>query len=342
MYDDFMPSTFYTADSLVPFGFRLNSFMATYQTSGTQFGTARTFEANVSYWKGTDESKATHGTIEVNHPLAVDSSNIYLTAHGYAPVFKVTDAKGNVVFDGPTVCLPTDANITSTCAVKVNDGYSGKDGQPTQIGISGIFTPTAATDASVMKLGPHSAFPGLVDPKIYMAVYHGDLGDNSGAPQSIYELNTKHMTQYVFTDADGKQKKSVVMQPNEQLTLPTGGTVTFTGVQQWANFTVAHNPGTGWALFSSVMAVLGLIGSLFVQRRRVWVRAVAAADGTTTVEIAGLARSESARIAEELADLALELQDTAPADQPDDEPTDEPAATATAADTAADSAAEKE
>ncbi|SEL43344.1 cytochrome c biogenesis protein ResB [Streptacidiphilus jiangxiensis] len=339
MYDDFMPSTFYTADSLDAFGFKLDSFDATYQTTGTQIGTARTFQANVSYWTGSDPSKAKKGDIQVNHPLAIDGSNVYLTAHGYAPVFQVTDAKGNVVFNGPTPCLPQDANITSTCAIKVNDGYVDKDGNAYQIGMSGIFTPTAATDSSVMKLGPHSVFPDLADPVIYLAAYHGDLGNNSGAPQSIYELDTKHMTQYVFTDKDGKKSLSVPMVPNEELKLPSGGTVIFTGIQQWANFTVAHNPGTGWALISSVMAVLGLIGSLFVQRRRIWVRAVAGPDGITTVEIAGLARSESARIAEELAELALDLQDTAPADQPD---ADDPAADAPAAVPAAAPAAEKE
>ncbi|MEY9874146.1 cytochrome c biogenesis protein [Streptacidiphilus sp. MAP12-33] len=340
MYDDFMPSTFYTADSLDAFGFRLDRFEATYQTSGTQIGTARTYEAHVSYWTGSDSHKAKKADIQVNHPLAIDGSNVYLTAHGYAPVFQVTDAKGDVIFNGPTPCLPQDANITSTCAIKVNDGYVDKNNQAYQIGISGIFTPTAASDSSVMTQGPHSVFPDLADPKIYLALYHGDLGNNSGAPQSIYELDTKHMTQYLFTDANGKQTKSVMMQPNEQLKLPSGGTVTFTGVQQWANFTVAHNPGTGWALTSAVLAVLGLIGSLFVQRRRVWVRAVAGPDGTTTVEIAGLARSESARIAEELAELALELQDTAPADQPDADPAaDESAADHSAA---AATAAEKE
>jgi cytochrome c biogenesis protein len=150
------------------------------------------------------------------------------------------------------------------------------------------------------------------------------------------------MTQYQL---DGQPLK-FDRQPGQGFKLPSGGTVTFKGVDQWANFTVAHNPGTGWALISSVLAVLGLIGSLFVQRRRIWVRAVDGPDGTTTVEIAGLARSESARIAEELAELALELQDTAPADQPDDD-TAEADPAAASADTAAsadnaDTAAEKE
>ncbi|MEY9849924.1 cytochrome c biogenesis protein ResB [Streptacidiphilus sp. MAP5-3] len=311
-YDDFMPSTFYTGDDLTPFGFKLDKFEASYQASGPQMGNPTMFQANVSYWLGTDPTKTKNAVVQENHPLEVDGSNVYLTAHGYAPVFQVTDAKGDVIYNGPTPCLPQDSNLSSTCAIKVNDGYVDNQGNATQIGLSGIFTPTAATDpASIRTMGPHSVFPDLADPEIYVNAYHGDLGDNSGAPQSIYELDTKHMTQYKL---DG-QPLTFALKPGQGFKLPSGGTVTFTSVQQWANFTVATNPGSSWALLSSMAAVLGLIGSLFVQRRRIWVRAVTAEDGTTVVELAGLARSESARIAEELAALALDLQDTAPADE---------------------------
>ncbi|MBF9068068.1 cytochrome c biogenesis protein ResB [Streptacidiphilus fuscans] len=312
-YDDFMPSTFYTGDDLTPFGFKLDKFEAAYQSSGPQIGNPTMYQANVSYWVGSDPTKTKTASIQENHPLEVDGSNVYLTAHGYAPAFQVTDAKGDVIFNGPTPCLPQDANLSSTCAIKVNDGYVDNTGTATQLGFSGIFTPTAATDpTSIKTMGPHSVFPDLADPEIYVNAYHGDLGDNSGVPQSIYELDTKHMTQYTLSG----QPLTFALKPGQGFKLPSGGTVTFTGVQQWANFTVATNPGSSWALISALAAVLGLIGSLFVQRRRIWVRAVTGEDGTTVVELAGLARSESARIAEELAALALDLQDTAPADAP--------------------------
>jgi cytochrome c biogenesis protein len=44
----------------------------------------------------------------------------------------------------------------------------------------------------------------------------------------------------------------------------------------------------------------------------VWVRAVRGADGTTVVEMAGLGRSESAKLPEELGELAGVLFDQAP------------------------------
>ncbi|MFC1420004.1 cytochrome c biogenesis protein ResB [Streptacidiphilus cavernicola] len=317
-YDDFEPSTFYTADSLKPFHFTLDSFEATYQTSGDQFGTPRTYAAHISYVNGSGNGKATKATVEVNHPLEIGGSNVYLTAHGYAPVLQVTNAKGEVVFDGPTACLPLDSNVTSECAFKISDGYVGKDGKSTQLGLSGFFAPTMASAAEFGTQGPHSVFPGLANPQLLLSMYHGDLGNNNGAPQSVYQLDTTDMTQYKVKDSKGKlQPLTASLTPGQGFDLPDGGTVSFTGVKQWVNFTISSNPGTSEALISAALAILGLIGSLFVQRRRIWVRAVTGPDGVTTVELAGLARSESSRIAEELAELALSLQDVAPADQDD-------------------------
>ncbi|MFC1435183.1 cytochrome c biogenesis protein ResB [Streptacidiphilus sp. N1-3] len=317
-YDDFEPSAFYTADSLKPFHFRLDSFKATWQTSGSQVGTARTFAANVTYWNGASDKKPTKGTIEVNHPLEIGGSNVYLTAHGYAPVLQVTNAKGEVIFNGPTACLPQDSNITSMCAFKISDGYVDSSGKSTQVGLTAIFAPTMAAESTFNTQGPHSIFPDLLNPELALSAYYGDLGNNAGDPQSVYELDTTHMKPYMVTNTQGKAEQlKVLLQPGQHFNLPSGGTVTMTGIKQWVNFTVSSNPGTTEALVSAALAILGLIGSLFVQRRRIWVRAVAGPDGTTTVELAGLARSESSRIAEELAEVALALQDVAPADRDD-------------------------
>ncbi len=54
-----------------------------------------------------------------------------------------------------------------------------------------------------------------------------------------------------------------------------------------------------------------------------WVRAVRGDDGVTLVEMAGLGRSESAKVPEELGDLAGILYEQAPgASDPDDDPAD--------------------
>jgi len=100
--------------------------------------------------------------------------------------------------------------------------------------------------------------------------------------------------------------------------LPNGeGTLTFDGVKSWASFQISHKPGDQTALLGAVAALVGLVGSLFIQRRRVWVRAVRGDDGATVVEMAGLGRSEYAKLPEELAELAVRLQTDAPPADPE-------------------------
>jgi cytochrome c biogenesis protein len=155
-----------------------------------------------------------------------------------------------------------------------------------------------------------SQSPSLKYPVLFLTAYHGDLGLDYGAAQSVYQLDTKRMKQFKKDDGSPLAKKIL---PGETMELPDGGgELKFEGVRQWAQFQIVHQVGEGWALGGALAAIGGLAGSLFIQRRRVWVRAAAGPDGLTVVEMAGLGRSESARLPEELGDLAYALQDGAP------------------------------
>ena len=50
------------------------------------------------------------------------------------------------------------------------------------------------------------------------------------------------------------------------------GTVTFDGIQRYAGLTVRHDPGKNGALVFALLAIAGLVLSLSVRRRRVFVR----------------------------------------------------------------------
>ncbi|MGA5818738.1 cytochrome c biogenesis protein ResB [Kitasatospora sp. NPDC094028] len=316
--DDFSGTRFYTTDDLDPFYLKLNSFTSRFQSSGSQIGAARQFTANVEYSTDGDPAKAKQGKIEVNHPLEIGGSKIYLIGHGFAPVVTVRNGKGEVVYQGATPFLPQDANQTSTGVVKVSDYGDGPDGKKTQLGFSGSFLPTAPD--SFVGTGPISLFPDDAAPMLVLNVYAGDLGNNSGRPQNIYQLDTKNMTQ-LMQDDKPDTPAAARLKPGQVWELPGGyGTLTFNGYKRFASFDVSHRPGNSIALAGGVLAILGLIGSLFLQRRRIWVRAVALPGGGTQVELAGLARSESAKIAEELAELAVDLQDDAPATDETDDP----------------------
>jgi cytochrome c biogenesis protein len=215
---------------------------------------------------------------------------VFLMGNGYAPRFTVRDAAGTVVFAGAVPFLPQDtATFTSTGVIKVPDIA------PEQLGFSALFLPTAQVDPV---RGPVSVYPDALNPEVFLGAYKGDLGIDAGLPKSVYRLDTDDMTLV----ANGR------LLPGQTLTLPDGlGSITYDGWTRWANFQVADDPGRLPALLAAVGAIVGLMLSLFIRRRRVWVRAVPGPDGRTVVEVAGLARSESPALDEEVGSLADEL-----------------------------------
>ncbi|WP_067226025.1 cytochrome c biogenesis protein ResB [Streptomyces sp. NBRC 109706] len=303
-YDDFSSGQFFDVNDLERFGFTLDDFDYRYSRDSVDIGTPTDFRADVTYWTADGTEKP--GVITVNNPLKVGDSRVRLLGHGYAPVITVTDGQGNTAFSAPVPFLPQDAGFTSVGVIKVSD-YVGPDGERTQLGFQGFFNPTYNIDEV---RGPHSTFPEPDYPVLTLNAFEGDLGVSSGIPQNVYQLNTDNMEQ--LEDGEGDLFRFDLL-PGDSIDLPGGrGTLTFEGFENWATFQVTTREGNSWALVGSLAAILGLTGSLFLQRRRVWVRARTGDDGVTVVEMASLGRTESARIPEELGDLAVELQPEAP------------------------------
>jgi cytochrome c biogenesis protein len=123
---------------------------------------------------------------------------------------------------------------------------------------------------------------------VSLLAYHGDLGMDTGAPQSVYDLDTRHMTK--FKKADGKDFR-IDLLPGHSVRLPDGaGSMRFDGWQRWVKLQVSNSPGKGIALSGVALALVGLMSSLFIRRRRAWVR-VSRRDGRSYVEVAGLDRA---------------------------------------------------
>ncbi|GAB4068162.1 cytochrome c biogenesis protein ResB [Angustibacter speluncae] len=304
-YDDFDPGTWVDEGDLDPFQLTLDDLTVRFETevAGNQFAAPRDFEAAVTL---TDEPGAEPEprTIRVNEPLPVGDSHVYLQGNGYAPVLTVRDGEGRVVKSGPVVFVPEGRFYQSPGAVKVLET------QP-QIGLQGVFLPTWEMDD---ELGPTSVFPDALDPRLFFTAYQGDLGLDDGSPQNVYELDTTDMTQLTVDDAPFAAGIGV----GETVELPDGlGTVTLERIDRFAAFGVRHDPAKGWALGFSLAAIAGLVASLFVPRRRVWVRVapaggdgtqVTSGDGRIVVEVAALARSEDPRLAAEVEAVAGALR----------------------------------
>ncbi len=287
-YDAWGAGRMMSADALAPFSFTLEDFRVDFERGEAQLGAPRLFEADLTY-RAEPGATAEQTTVQVNEPLVADGAKVFLVGHGYAPRFIVRDSRGTIVFDDTVVFLPQDGNFTSTGVIKIPDA------EPS-LGFTGLFLPTAALTE---ELGPHSTFPAPDYPAVFLSAFTGDLGMDSGAPQSVYTLDTSAMEQVGL--------ESLV--PGDTWQLPGGvGSIEFVDFDRWASFQIAHDPGKELALVSSVVAMLGLMLSLFVRRRRLWVRATATHDGGTLVEVAALGRTEGIDLEPDVAHVAERLQ----------------------------------
>ena len=304
-YDDFRPGALFQADDLAPFDFTVTDFDVTFITEGREAGMAHKFSAGLDY-RSSPTAPVAHTRISVNHPLTVDGTKVYLISHGYATHITVRDSTGQVAWSGAAVFLPEDSTFRSFGVVKVPDAQ-GADG-PTQLGFEGELYPTYAfTEAT----GPFSAFPDAKNPAMSLLAYTGDLSIDRGVPQSVYALDKDGLEPIDGTD--GKPLR-VDLMLNQTVELPDGlGSITFDGMSRFVKLQVSRSPGDWIALVGVVLALLGLLGSLFIRPRRVWVkvrRDGTSGGGRTLVEVAGLDRSAGGDLAGEIDAIAAAL--TAP------------------------------
>jgi cytochrome c biogenesis protein len=307
-YDTLDPGPWVDTEALTPFSVTINKLDVSFEerARGAQFGAPRDFTAHTTTTGGPGQPERQQ-TLKVNGPLKFGGASVFLLGNGYAPVVTVRDAKGNVTYSGATPFLPRDNNYLSAGAIKVGAA------QPKQLGFAGFFLPTAEP---TFANGPQSLFPDLKNPELAMSVWEGDLYPG-GRPSSVYTLDTDHLSRVT---KDGKPLL-IRLSPGQTFQLPGGrGSITFDTVRRWAGLSVRYDPGKIIALVGAVAALAGLIASLTIRRRRVFVRvrpATSAGVGMgddpaarrTVVTIGGLAKGEDTGLGATVEDLLRTIED---------------------------------
>ncbi len=276
-YDSLTFGKLFKDGKLINFTIKIDKFDAKYNIVTNA---PEDYTLNVTLSRG-DLSTTEKHVIKVNSPLTIGNTKIYLQANGFSPIVTVRDSKGNVALQGPIPFLPQDGNLRSIGAIKVPDADP-------QVGFVGSFVPTYARSSGN---GAVSVFPQALDPRLLLSAWSGDLGLDSGIPQSVYRIDTSSMRQIGLKS----------LKPGETFTYP-GGSTTFDGYVQWVNLSVVDDPGKNFALLGAIVAILGLLASLFTRRRRIWIRV---GEG---VEVAGLAKNGAPGLEQELAEFIGDLK----------------------------------
>jgi len=276
-YDTYSAGPLIGGSDLTPLCVDLVDFQARYEPNLTP----ASFTSEITYSRtlGGPEEQATIG---INSPLRVDGTRLYVTGRGFAPTFSVTLQDGTTFTDLSAPFLPTDsATMLSEGVLKLPDLGADRD----QLALQGVFLPTAQDVGGGLLT---SADPRPLDPAVAIVVYAGSVGLDSGIPQNVFTLDADRI-------ARGQLERvgSGNLRPGESLELPDGTSIMFTGFKEFAALQVNRDPSQLAVLISSLAMLAGLMTTLLIRRRRVFVR-----PRDTVLEIGGIAQGGSSDPAE--------------------------------------------
>ncbi|MGW5558877.1 cytochrome c biogenesis protein ResB [Micromonospora sp. NPDC003944] len=291
------------------FCLRLDDFEARFLESGQP----DFFNAKVTV-DGPDEPTRS-ANFSVNSPLRLKDASVYLLGHGYAPVIRYTDRFGSSQISDDPFLTTGDMGLTSEGLAAFPDANvdpaTGQRVPDQQMAFTGIYLPTAPDKGPFAR----SLYPTERNPALNLVAYRGNLGRDAGIPGSIYQLDQRQVR-------TGKVKEvgTKLLRKGETWTLDDGATVEFLGTKRYVTLSIRHDPGATPLLISCAVLLVGLMGSLFGRRRRVFFRVVpgdpgkgSPTSGSSLMEVGGLPRTDYPGFAEEFAQLVAAVKGDEPA-----------------------------
>jgi cytochrome c biogenesis protein len=286
-YDSFSPGRFFGPERLAPFQLRLDDFTNSFYANNTP----RAFVSRLTALD-LDGRELRSQQVAPNRPLTVDGVRVFQSDYGYVPVVRVQDRNGKELLAPQEVLTLRDpASEVSNGAVKVTRSTP-------QVGLQMVLFTGLRTGPDCPPGMDFCNDPRLSRPVLVVLAYQGDL--QADRAQSVFSLD--HSRLRPLGD------RPLLLPPGRSGRLANGMVVSFTDLKQYSVLTLARDPGVPVVAVGAALLLCGLIPSLYVTRRRVWVRAVPAGPGTTRVELAGLALQGKPAFEGELARLAAQVE----------------------------------
>jgi cytochrome c biogenesis protein len=286
-YDTFTPGRFFSPARLAPFQLRLDDFTNSFHDNNTP----REFVSRLTAMD-LDGHQTQSQRVAPNRPMTVDGVRIFQSDYGYVPVVRVLGKDGKELLAPQEVLTLRDpASEWSTGAVKVTRADP-------QVGLELTMFTGLRTAPDCPGGAPFCNDPRLVRPVLVVLPYQGDL--QADRAQSVFTLDR--------TRLEPLGDRPLLLGLGQSGELANGFEVSFTGLKQYSVFTLARDPGVPIVAVAAALLLAGLVPSLYVTRRRIWVRATPAGPGTTRVELAGLALQGKPAFEGELARLAQQME----------------------------------
>jgi cytochrome c biogenesis protein len=222
--------------------------------------------------------------------MTVDGVRVFQSDYGYAPVVRVRAPSGEVLQDGPVLSSRDPGSEVSTGAIRLPSLRP-------QVGLQLTFF----TGLRVIQ-GPGGEQqivndPRLVNPVLVVLPFKGDL--HASQAHSVFTLDYSGL---------GPPGRPLILPVGRSGRFADGLEVDFPSLKQYTVLTLARDPGVPIVAAAAGLVLVGLVPSLYVTRRRVWLRAGAAAQGGTRVELAGLALQGKIAFVDEFRDLARDVE----------------------------------
>jgi cytochrome c biogenesis protein len=284
-YDAFTPGRFFTNGDLRQFSLRLDDFSNTFYPNLTPKKYTSTITALDANGRPTE-----HQPVTVNRPMTVDGVRVFQSDYGYAPVIRVKAPSGEVLQDGPVISSRDPSSEVSNGAIRLPS-------LKPQVGLQVVMF-TGLREVPLAN-GQQQVYndPRLVNPVLIVLPYKGNL--NAAEAHSVFTLD--------FSGLESAGNP-LILPLGKSAKFPDGLEVEFPSLKQYTILTLASDPGVPIVAIAAGLILLGLIPSLYVNRRRVWLRATTAEGGGVRVELAGLALQGKMAFVDEFKELARDVE----------------------------------
>ncbi|GAC1328305.1 MAG: hypothetical protein NVSMB17_03570 [Candidatus Dormibacteria bacterium] len=186
--------------------------------------------------------------IRVNQYLAYKDTKFYQASYGWAPVVKVTDPTGRIIYDAPVIFFGEPSFAHGVIKIPA----AGPPGQ--QLGARMFFAPDLQDAGNSARAGTAN----LRNPGLSLAVFKGDLHSNRVG--NVYDIDVSAM----------KQVWSGGLLAGQSAELPGGYRVSFPRVMRYTTLQVTNSPGLAVIYASFVLMLGGLLVRLYLRPALEW------------------------------------------------------------------------